>query len=273
MCGHTDTGSHQACSRRCRSRAIATEIKIVCDPLRSNRVGRSESCHAGAGYDRSVREPGGECFDQHNLLVCQVEAFDQDLGVAEDFSDVCRVQTKVTGGGPHVRIDAGQGVTQSVDLGQPDLVNEVLLAIQVGGFNDIKVGNDQVTDAGAGQRNRNRRAEAADTGNSDRGAFDRFVDAGSVPRRQQGVKLVGTGYLTASNQDHLVAIVQQGYCGSRKTVDDDQIGISLDAISDRTGGFIRLCRVVLFVDRNLHSLKSSINTKLQKIRVQEKTAL
>ena len=113
--------------------------------------------------------------------------------MAEDFSDVCWIQTKVTGGGPHVWIDTGQGVTQGVDLGQPDLVNEVLLAIQVGGFNDIKVGNNQVTDAGTGQRNRNRRAKAADTGNADRGAFDRFVDAGSVPRRQQGVKFVGTG--------------------------------------------------------------------------------
>ena len=71
----------------------------------------------------------------------------------------------------YVRIDTGQGVFEGLGLWLPKLVDKVLLAVEVGRFNDIEVDQDQSADPASGQCHRYRRAESAEAGDADRSLF------------------------------------------------------------------------------------------------------
>jgi hypothetical protein len=172
--------------------------------------------------------------------------------VSQYLGNVRFCQPQVAGRDADVRVDTCQGIAQRVDFWQADLVDKLLLPVEVGRLDDIEVGDDHVADADSGQGDGNRRAEAADPGNADRRLPDNVMYARCVSGRQQGLQFGSFGHLSTTDQDDVIAILENGLGGGRETVDDQQVRISFDAIPDRTDCFLLIDDMILFVDLDLH---------------------
>ncbi len=71
----------------------------------------------------------------------------------------------------NIWVYAGKIVPQGINLIHSQLVDKILLTVQVGRLDDVKIGNDQPADSHAGQRHGNGRTKPADTGNADGGTL------------------------------------------------------------------------------------------------------
>ena len=150
-----------------------------------------------------------EGLDQHRLLFGAVEGLDHDVDPGEELGDILRRQAAVEDGDLHVGIDPRQVRAQRLDLGQADLVDEVLLAVEVGGLDDVEVGDDELADAAAGEGDGDARTEAAGAGDADDGALEPGVDAGGVAGDEQGFELFGRGMFAAADQHQAVPLLQR----------------------------------------------------------------
>ena len=163
MGGDTDARGHEAATGRGTGFEIADNIDVPAHFADPDGVAGAVASEAGSGDDRFALER----LQQHGLLVGTIERLDHHIDFSEKFRNVFGRDAHAMGFVLHIGVDAIEIGFKRFGLRLSQLVDEILLAIEVAGFDDVEVGKDQFADTDAGQRYRNRRTQAAESGNAD----------------------------------------------------------------------------------------------------------
>src|SRR5512139_782230 len=106
-------------------------------------------------------------------------------------------------------------------------MDEILLTIQIGGFDHVKINKNKGSHAYASQGNGYRRPEAAQPGDPNDRSLYFFVDPRGMSREEETFKFFGRGAFTLLNEDDLVSSREGVIRGEGETIIDDDVGLRL----------------------------------------------
>ena len=170
-----------------------------------------------------------------------------------------RRKPEIVRGHVHVGIDAAQVGRKSVHLGKTYLIDKVLLAIEIRGLDDVKIGEDQMSHANTSQGHRNGRAQSPRTGDADRRPFHLLMYAGGMAGGHQRFQFGGIRNFATPYQHHPIRLIKRAvlFAIIGKAVDDKNVGIRLPTVlkGEQRHTFRHAHR--FFIDKNVHCTPSA----------------
>jgi hypothetical protein len=234
---------------------IAANVQMA-DGAGVEQVIGSESGHAQADDEVFARHGQFELFNDHSFLVGAIESLDQDLSCLKNPAQIPGIKSYGVLDHPHQRVNAFESGPQRGGFGQADLIDEIVLPVQITGFNDVEIGDDKGADTDPGQGDSDIRAQAAAPGDADNGLFQATMDPRAVPTDQGGFQFRHWGNFPAPDQNKGVPGLDPGGAIHREAVQDEEIRAGLHFLSDFAGGCVTADFQRSFIDQNLHAFPS-----------------
>ena len=168
---------------------VAAEVEPLGDPPGPDGVGGPQPGHAGGGHQIFVGKDGQNPVDQHGLGLGLVEGLTDDVRVFQQggeilFRDPGGVETQ-----RQIRGDLPQVFRQGVGFWLPQLVGLVLLPVEVGEIDLVKVDEDQLAHPRPGQGDGDVGAQPPQAADGHRGLGEFLLEGLPVAGFQGGLPL------------------------------------------------------------------------------------